>query len=85
MKLEVDLTTGQPIVTRVLARDGHWYRREGECCGCGECCPNCPNLKDNKCLLQNNPWGKPWVCALSPYEPTEILDKDCSYTWIKEE
>jgi len=83
-------------VIRAQDNNGEWWKLEGECRRCGQCCRDYPepcehldyeivnNMKLAKCKIQRGGLGKPWGCMVYPRNPDEALYPDCGFRWIKE-
>ena len=64
---------------------GNWWRLEGECKICGQCCyklgKSCEYLREKKCTIPS--FHKPYRCVMHPFDPEKPLFKDCGYKWVK--
>lgn len=82
----------------VIAYEGKLYRREGECCRCGECCRGnpfdgpdteyCPLFRwleegVGECTDREHPYYLNG-CNVFPSHPGQIADKpSCSYRFVE--
>lgn len=82
-------------VTKAKDNHGKWFRLDGFCRRCGDCCGGLDKCKYfcyeiiegkkiPKCELHDTEF-MPYRCILYPRDPTERLGANCGYKWTKEE
>ncbi len=95
MPRRIEVEEGDDAVLRVLRaqdKEGRWWRVDGECVRCGDCCTPASGefcqwrtIVDGLifCSLQPEIM-KPWNCAIVPRCPEIELPSTCGYTWTAE-